>query len=182
MGIASGQPGSCPTDCDSGDSCIAGTLYNGGTCAASCRFAEITAPANGDGCCPAGANAINDNDCLPVCGNGVCEVGEEVDCLPDCECVDRFDCNDSYACTFDECVGGICNYTLGRYPYGDVDLNAVINLFDIFCVLEGIAGDFSTCELRDDDIHPCGGNDVLNLFDVFAVLDAISGTDPCCGG
>jgi cysteine-rich repeat protein len=36
-------------------------------------------PKNGDGCCPAGANANNDNDCQPVCGNKVVEGTEQCD-------------------------------------------------------------------------------------------------------
>lgn len=95
-------------------------------------------------------------------------------------CVDDADCDDSNVCTFDQCVSATCTHTPN--PYGDVDHNAVVNVFDIFCILDGIAGDFSTCSFEDDDIHPCEGNDVLNLFDAFAVLDAIAGTDSCCGG
>ncbi len=38
-----------------------------------------------DGCCPAGANALTDNDCLPVAGNGICEPGEDSSSTPqDC--------------------------------------------------------------------------------------------------
>jgi hypothetical protein len=54
-------------------------LSNAGTCTAACSFPTITLPANGDGCCPAGANANNDNDCSPVCRNGVVEAGEQCD-------------------------------------------------------------------------------------------------------
>jgi cysteine-rich repeat protein len=77
-GIASG-PGACPTMCDDGDACTTDTLGNPGTCQAVCLFPPITAPANGDGCCPTGANANNDDDCMPVCGNGVPEPGEACD-------------------------------------------------------------------------------------------------------
>ncbi len=64
--------------------------------------------------------------------------------------------------------------------YADIDGNGVRNLFDIFCILEGIAGDFSSCSFAQDDIEPCGGNGTINLLDVFAVLDAIGGELACC--
>src|SRR5262249_33963381 len=51
----------------------------GSACTARCTHAPITTPANNDGCCPRGANANNDNDCAPVCGNGVVESGEQCD-------------------------------------------------------------------------------------------------------
>ena len=76
--IASGT-GSCPTMCIDGNACTQNVLSNGGTCTAACSFPPITNPANGDGCCPAGANANNDNDCNPVCGNTVIETGEQCD-------------------------------------------------------------------------------------------------------
>ncbi len=78
IAIATG-PGSCPTTCTDADACTANLLNNAGTCTAACAFPPITAPANGDGCCPTGANANNDNDCQPVCPNGVVEAGEQCD-------------------------------------------------------------------------------------------------------
>jgi cysteine-rich repeat protein len=44
-----------------------------------CTFPPITMPMSGDGCCPAGANANNDSDCAPVCGNMIVEVNEQCD-------------------------------------------------------------------------------------------------------
>jgi len=49
-------------------------------------------------------------------------------------------------------------------------------------VLDGFAGDFSTCTFENCDLAPCGGNQVINLFDLFTVLDAYAGEDLCCGG
>jgi len=40
---------------------------------------SIVDPIDDDNCCPDGANATNDNDCAPVCGNGVLEGAEECD-------------------------------------------------------------------------------------------------------
>jgi cysteine-rich repeat protein len=76
--ITSG-PSACPTSCNDNNACTTNVLNNAGTCRATCTFPPITTPTNGDGCCPAGANANNDNDCLPVCGNGVVETGEQCD-------------------------------------------------------------------------------------------------------
>ncbi len=178
--IAPGEPGACPTDCDTGDPCVIGTLLNPGTCSAQCDYETITTPLHGDGCCPAGANAANDNDCDAVCGNGVCEPGEQTGCPTDCECVEDADCDDDYVCTYDFCDTNVCAYSPNLYA--DVDHNGARNLFDVFCILDGIAGDFTDCAFEDVDIHPCNGNGVINLFDAFAVLDAIAGIDPCCGG
>jgi cysteine-rich repeat protein len=71
----------CPVqaDCVDGDSCTQDILLSGGTCLAECSNPVISAIANGDGCCPAGANANNDDDCTPVCGNNVVESGEQCD-------------------------------------------------------------------------------------------------------
>jgi cysteine-rich repeat protein len=71
--------GSCPTTCNDGIACTKDALVSGGTCQAVCTFTPITMPINNDMCCPAGANANDDNDCKPVCGNGVVEAGEQCD-------------------------------------------------------------------------------------------------------
>lgn len=78
IGIASGA-GACPTTCADTNACTTDALVAGGTCQARCTFTEITQPTNSDGCCPSTANANNDNDCAPVCGNGVVEMGEVCD-------------------------------------------------------------------------------------------------------
>jgi cysteine-rich repeat protein len=79
--IAAGSPGACPTvaSCNDNMACTRDTLLSGGTCNAACSHTAITQPMNGDGCCPPGANANNDNDCQPRCGNGVVESGEQCD-------------------------------------------------------------------------------------------------------
>lgn len=76
--IANGN-GRCPTTCSDGMACTRDVLNNPGTCTAACSFPAITMPMNGDGCCPAGANALTDTDCLPRCGNGVKEGTEQCD-------------------------------------------------------------------------------------------------------
>ncbi|HVV83099.1 MAG TPA: DUF4215 domain-containing protein, partial [Kofleriaceae bacterium] len=77
-GIAAG-PGKCPAVCTDGMVCTSDHIINAGTCTAACSFSPINAPMNGDGCCPAGANSLNDSDCLPRCGNGLLEAGEQCD-------------------------------------------------------------------------------------------------------
>jgi hypothetical protein len=67
-------------DCDDGNSCTADVLSGSAeNCNVSCSHAEITSLITGDGCCPAGANANGDGDCVARCGNGVREPGESCD-------------------------------------------------------------------------------------------------------
>ena len=101
--------GKCPTACNDGMACTSDTLV-GSNCTASCPFTPITAPANGDGCCPAGATNANDNDCLPTCGNGVIDSGELCDPLiPAGPMRCPTSCNDGRTCTTDTLVaGGTC--------------------------------------------------------------------------
>src|SRR5207253_2663312 len=55
----------CPADCPQ-VGCTLSTLFDGGTCRAQCvATGTQTACGNGDGCCPGGCNANNDNDCQP---------------------------------------------------------------------------------------------------------------------
>lgn len=42
-----------------------------------CAHTNITLPLNNDGCCPSGADANNDSDCAPICGNNIVEMGEQ---------------------------------------------------------------------------------------------------------
>ena len=71
--IATGQAGACPVqaDCVDGAACTDDVLLQDGTCIAECSNPDITTPANDDGCCPPGADLGNDNDCSPMCGDGV---------------------------------------------------------------------------------------------------------------
>ncbi len=93
---------------------------------------------------------------------------------------DEVDCNDNNTCTAEVCNAGVCSNVPNSY--GDVDHDGTINLFDLFCVLDGFSGDFSVCAATDTDIEPCLPNETINLFDLFAVLEAFNGVDPCCGG
>src|SRR5882672_2761677 len=77
FGIVSG-PGACPTTCDDGQVCTTDVL-SGSACTTACVHSAITGPVDGDGCCPAGANANTDSDCTAMCGNGILEPGEVCD-------------------------------------------------------------------------------------------------------
>lgn len=77
--IDAGNEGACPTACDDGVMCTNDALQAAGTCNAECTATPITAPANGDMCCPSGADANTDDDCAPICPNGVREAGEGCD-------------------------------------------------------------------------------------------------------
>ncbi len=99
-------------------------------------------------------------------------------CAPPCTV--NADCDDGSICTFDECVASVCANTPNIY--GDVDKNGTVNLFDLFCILDGFSGIFTgNCTFDRMDLEPCSGNATLNLFDLFAVLDVFKGIDPCCG-
>lgn len=105
IGIAAGMPGACPTDCNDGDACTADVL-SGDNCQSTCVFTPITAPTNGDGCCPPGQDANTDDDCTSICGNSAVEGGETCDTaipagMPG-SCPQLADCVDGAACTTDE--------------------------------------------------------------------------------
>ena len=128
---------------------------------------------NGDG--------IGDTN-LPYNSNGDIAIGG--DYLPLVMCSKNADCDDLDVCTYDECVDGVCTNT--PRLYGDINNSGTPNVFDIFCILDLVAGDpvDPECDEVNADIAAvqgeCGANGVLNVFDMFAVLDAIAGVDPCC--
>ena len=109
-GINSGT-GKCPATCDDGKVCTTNTLI-GSKCTAECTFPAITQPINNDKCCPSGANANNDNDCNPVCGNGVLEQNENCDTgitSGTGKCPTATDCDDKDVCTADAVIGTGCS-------------------------------------------------------------------------
>lgn len=95
-------PASCPADCDDGEACTNDLLLgSAAACSATCSHTRVTACTSGDGCCPSGCNALGDDDCEPVCNNGVVEPGET--CDPPGSCPNN--CNDGDACTSDAMTG-----------------------------------------------------------------------------
>ena len=115
--------------CDDGDACTTGDVCSGGSCqpgeALDCNDnigcnADTCDPVSGcvhtprtecldnDGCCPSGCNTSSanlDNDCLPFCGNGLVESGEQCDPPGDPQSCDVFD-SGSLICNSDctQCV------------------------------------------------------------------------------
>lgn len=82
----------CPESCDDGVACTRDVMTGSAkNCNVTCSHIAIDSPASEDGCCPTGvnANANNDSDCAPACGNGVVEGGEACDgqayCNASCE-------------------------------------------------------------------------------------------------
>lgn len=55
-------------DCNDNNACTT-NICSGG----ACTYPPILSCTSGDGCCPSGCNAVTDNDCTAVCGNGVRE-------------------------------------------------------------------------------------------------------------
>ncbi len=101
-------PGSCPTACDDGDACTADYMMgSAANCTARCSTLPILTCRHGDGCCPVGCHAANDDDCAPVCGNAVVEPGET--CDPPGSCPSS--CNDGNPCTADSLSGSAATCT-----------------------------------------------------------------------
>ncbi len=98
--------GACPTTCSDGIQCTTDALVSGGTCQAQCTTTPITAPANNDGCCPAGADPTTDNDCVG-CGNGFVDNGETCDtAITSGAGACPTTCSDGLACTTDTLANG----------------------------------------------------------------------------
>ena len=90
----------CPTSCPN-SGCNLQRL-DGTGCNARCVAAGTqTQCRGGDGCCPSGCNAANDNDCNARCGNNVREPGETCDpCPTSCP---------SSGCNLQQLQGSGCN-------------------------------------------------------------------------
>jgi hypothetical protein len=72
--------GTCPTACPAQGCQLRALSGSAATCNAQCvNGGTVTGCASNDGCCPAGCNANNDNNCTPSCGNGIIETGELCD-------------------------------------------------------------------------------------------------------
>ncbi len=146
------------------DACVCDSGWVGVEC--ECSTAACPNDCSGNGTC--------------VCGACDCDLGWiGLDCSV-MGCADDGECGDGDVCTQDDCVDNDCTSSPGIY--GDVDGNGTVSLLDLFCVLDGLADDFSTCSMNAVDIEPCIANGTINLADLFAVLNAFSDVDPCCGG
>jgi len=166
---------------------------------AACGDGEETACDNPDTCDGNGNCQPNYEPMTTECraSAGVCDVAEFCDGAGNCPadafqpngtpCDDSLFCNGTDTCTGgicivdsgDPCPGESCNETTDEcYLYGDLNDDGVVDIDDIFCVLD----DFSNrnaCS-GDGDIFPCGGgNGLIDLDDILAILDTISGSPPC---
>jgi len=66
--------------------------------------------------------------------------------------------------------------TVRTHDFGNPDGNTVVNIFDLFCVLDAFATDYDAdCTLQSADLMPEKPNRVINIFDLFAVLDTFAG-------
>lgn len=106
---------SCPSSCPPANGCTTHTLTgSAAACNAKCVEAITKSPVNGDQCCPSGANAVNDSDCKPRCGNGIKEGAET------CDGADCPSCDDGNVCTEDSQTGnaGTCDIVCTHTPRG----------------------------------------------------------------
>jgi cysteine-rich repeat protein len=203
-GIAAGNPGACPADCDDQMACTSDVL-SGSDCAVECLHADITVPADGDGCCPPGENANTDNDCIADCMNGVVEGGELCDqgiaagdpgaCPTDCD--------DSQACTTDMLSGGgtcqaMCTNTPITMPINNDGCCAGTPMNDNDCMGcgDGVVTPPETCDtaiMMGTGACPTACNDMMacttdmllspgtcSAACSFTPITAIGPNDGCC--
>ena len=113
IGIVAGDPGACPTTCDTTEPCET-VFLSGRDCQAHCVVGHITNNIDHDGCCPPGSDRTLDSDCAIQCGNGAVEPGET--CDPPSSCPTS--CDDDDACTIDMMTGSAetCDATCTHEP------------------------------------------------------------------
>jgi cysteine-rich repeat protein len=166
--IAAGRPGACPTvaSCNDMMACTRDTVAGAGTCGATCARAPITAPTNGDGCCPAGATASNDNDCRAVCGNRVVEPGEQ--------------CDDGNTTPGDGC-GATClseRTALRMNTLSLVDPHAFASVFGFCADVTATVNTQFTNGVTTDTTAPPDGLLDLSVVSVFSPLNPAAPTSP----
>lgn len=109
-------PDTCVQRCDDKDSCTDDiTTGSAAACNLRCWNVERRILQHSDGCCPKldAANANNDNDCPPECGNNIREPNER--CDGKCPS-DAAQCDDQKSCTTDELVGEDCQRECRNVP------------------------------------------------------------------
>jgi len=207
LGLKAPQPCDLDVDCDDGRYCNGAEDCNEGACLPgtpidcddgvnctddSCdEIGDTCVHATNDGLCDDGlfCTGVETCDELAGCLTGTYPcAGLQCDEANDrCYCLDDGECPDGDVCAWGHCAFVDCE--LVPNLYGDVSHNGFITLVDLFCVLDGFAGNLTDCSFEDDDIHgscgpglpACCPNGVISLGDLFSVLDAFAGEDPCCG-
>ncbi len=180
--IATGA-GLCPTaqSCIDNNACTNDGV-SGSTCSAECVNTPITTsdPVIEDGCCPTGANANNDADCIPICGNNVVESGETCDTSIAAGMAGACPsaCGDGNACTTDTLTGSACTA-------------ACSNVVFTPCCGNGMKESGETCDtgiqigMPDSCPSTCNdGNTCTNDAATGSACTAActnTGFTPCCG-
>jgi hypothetical protein len=156
-------PETCDTidSCPQSNSCIFGAFVGDAeSCTAHCNYVLDQRCENADGCCPAGCNSQNDDDCSASCGNGVveplagesCEQASEITPCPE-------SCDDGTPCTNDITTGSLENCNL---ECTNIEIQEPIN--GDGCCPTGAHS------LNDSDCQPRCGNQVREVDE---------GCDPC---
>lgn len=102
--------GNCPT-CAKTTECLADAhAGSAATCDLLCKWTSITACKSGDGCCPAGCNHAQDNDCAAKCGDSSLDPGEECEAGSGKPCPAT--CDDGDRCTDDVTTGSAAQCSL----------------------------------------------------------------------
>jgi cysteine-rich repeat protein len=142
--IAATATGGCPTTCPAVNACTP-RIVAGSACTSHCVDAPITTPKSGDGCCPLGADATQDDDCPAICGNGVIEPGETCDPMTSC-----MSCGSTDACLTPMASGSAQT------------CDAACKLVEVTACKNGDQCCPSGCNRASDDDCPAGcGNGVL---------------------
>lgn len=153
-------------DCDDANVCTIDTCQSPGTPEASCTHTMITSCINDDGCCPSGCNVLHDNDCQAVCGNGVCETGENYE-----------NCDD---CPLPQCMDGIDKDGDGKIDYPDdpgcSGLSDDDENDEIACYFDADCEDEDPCTIWYCE-NP--GNEDAYCF-LYATITACINDDGCC--
>ncbi len=176
----------CPTSCSDGEVCTEDNLTgSAATCDVVCANPPITLCTDGDGCCPAGCDAVTDSDCAPICGNNVTEPGETCDPCPT-------SCDDSNTCTEDNLTGSAatCDVACANPPItlcADGDgccPNACDELTDTDCVVscgDGVLQGGETCDPPASCPTTCDDGDACTtdtLTGSAATCDAACANNP----
>lgn len=139
IAIEAGKPGACPRSCLSEDPCQE-LAPEGRSCQAYCAATPITAPRDGDGCCPAQATSGNDDDCSASCGNGVVEESANETCDPPGSCD-----------TPDQCEEGSQFCATTRYLGSPDTCNARCETTEISACVNGDGCCAPACDASTDD-------------------------------